>query len=102
MLSIDVTTVDRVAVRPASTPASAGLSDYDTVRRTIEFISTEYRHQPSLGEIAGALGSDEEALSAVFKRWSGLTPKAFLQAVTIDHARRLLGEGATLFDAAFE
>ncbi len=102
MLSIDVTSAQPAAVRHAPMPASAGLYDYDIVRRTIEFISTEYRHQPSLAEIAGALGSDEEALSAVFKRWSGLTPKAFLQAVTIDHARRLLGEGATLFDAAFE
>jgi AraC family transcriptional regulator of adaptative response/methylated-DNA-[protein]-cysteine methyltransferase len=88
---------------PPAAPASRdALPDYDAVRRTIEFISTQYRQQPSLGEIAAALGMEEAALGLVFRRWSGLTPKAFLQAVTLDHARRLLGEGASLLDAALE
>lgn len=77
-------------------------SDYGLVRRAIEFISTEYRDQPSLAAIAEAVGLEPEALQALFQRWAGLSPKAFLQAVTIDHARRLLGDGATLFDAAYD
>ncbi len=76
--------------------------DYEIVRRAIEFISKQYQAQPSLAAIADALAMPEEILSSVFKRWSGLTPKAFLQAVTIDHARRLLGQGASLLDAAYE
>ncbi|GGD04414.1 bifunctional helix-turn-helix domain-containing protein/methylated-DNA--[protein]-cysteine S-methyltransferase [Aureimonas glaciei] len=83
------------------TPADAD-TDYGIVRRAIEFISTEYRDQPSLAAIAGAVGLEPEALQALFQRWAGLSPKAFLQAVTIDHARRLLGDGATLFDAAYD
>ncbi|MEF2071240.1 bifunctional helix-turn-helix domain-containing protein/methylated-DNA--[protein]-cysteine S-methyltransferase [Consotaella aegiceratis] len=77
-------------------------SDYEVVRRAIEFISTEYRGQPSMGEIAEALRMDADELTATFRRWAGLTPKAFLQAITIDHARRLLAEGASLLDAALE
>jgi AraC family transcriptional regulator of adaptative response/methylated-DNA-[protein]-cysteine methyltransferase len=77
-------------------------TDYGRVRRAIEFISTEYRDQPSLSAIADAVGLEPEALQALFQRWAGLSPKAFLQAVTIDHARRLLGDGATLFDAAYD
>ena len=97
---------------PRDCPATPGLAamsvsdeaacDYEIVRRAIEFISTQYQWQPSLAAIGDALDMPEEALSSVFRRWSGLTPKAFLQAVTIDHARRLLGEGATLLDAAYE
>ena len=83
------------AARPADT-------DYAVVRQAIEFISTEFRGQPSLAEIAEAVGLQPEALQALFQRWAGLSPKAFLQAVTIDHARRLLGDGASLFDAAFD
>lgn len=92
------------AFEPALPPAASreALSDYDVVRRTIEFIATHYRQQPSLAEIAAALGMEEAALGAIFRRWSGLTPKAFLQAVTLDHARRLLGDGASLLDAALE
>ncbi|MCD2470186.1 bifunctional helix-turn-helix domain-containing protein/methylated-DNA--[protein]-cysteine S-methyltransferase [Jiella sp. MQZ9-1] len=80
----------------------ATLTDYETVRRMIEFISIEYRSQPSLAEISEAIGRSEETLTSLLRRWAGLTPKAFLQAVTLDNARRLLDEGASLLDAAYE
>ncbi|WP_082652375.1 bifunctional helix-turn-helix domain-containing protein/methylated-DNA--[protein]-cysteine S-methyltransferase [Aureimonas sp. AU12] len=77
-------------------------SDYPLVRRAIEFISLAYREQPSLDAIAGALDVSPDHLEAAFRRWAGLSPKAFLQAVTIDHARRLLSEGLPLLEAAHE
>jgi len=77
-------------------------SDYDVVRRTIEKISLDYRDQPSLEELAAAVGETPGGLQKLFTRWAGLTPKAFLQAVTLDHARRLLDQGAPLLEAAFE
>ncbi len=77
-------------------------SDYATVRGAIEFISREYRTQPSLEEVAEGVGAPPAELEAALRRWAGLSPKAFLQAVTLDHARRLLAEGLPLLDAAFE
>ena len=41
-------------------------------------------------------------LHHLFRRWAGLTPKAFLQALTLDHARRLLRNSASVLDASFE
>lgn len=82
------------------TPMMGG--DYETVRRAIEAISVDYRDQPSLEALAGFAGETPEGLQKLFRRWAGLTPKAFLQAVTLDHARRLLDNGAPLLDAAFE
>ncbi|SOE17861.1 DNA-O6-methylguanine--protein-cysteine S-methyltransferase /transcriptional regulator Ada [Hoeflea halophila] len=77
--------------------------DYDLVRKTIERISLDYRAQPSLEEIASDIGVAPGRLQKTFSRWAGLTPKAFLQAVTLDHARRLLGhEGLPLLDASYE
>ena len=77
--------------------------DYDLVRKTIERISLDYRAQPSLDEIASDIGVAPGRLQKTFSRWAGLTPKAFLQAVTLDHARRLLGhEGLPLLDASYE
>ncbi|MDP2733516.1 MAG: bifunctional helix-turn-helix domain-containing protein/methylated-DNA--[protein]-cysteine S-methyltransferase [Hoeflea sp.] len=77
--------------------------DYDLVRRTIERISLDYRAQPSLEEIAADIGVAPGRLQKTFSRWAGLTPKAFLQAVTLDHARRLIGhEGLPLLDASYE
>ncbi len=66
--------------------------DYDTVRRVIEKISLDYRDQPSLEALAAEVGETPTALQKLFTRWAGLSPKGFLQAVTLDHARRLLDE----------
>lgn len=76
--------------------------DYETVRRVIEKISVNYRDQPSLEELATEVGETPTSLQKLFTRWAGLSPKGFLQAVTLDHARRLLDEGLPLLDAAFE
>ncbi|MDR6667577.1 bifunctional helix-turn-helix domain-containing protein/methylated-DNA--[protein]-cysteine S-methyltransferase [Rhizobium sp. 1399] len=64
--------------------------DYDIVRQVIELISEEYRDQPSLEAIAARLHQSPTQLQKTFTRWAGLSPKAFLQAVTLDHAKRLL------------
>ncbi|MDV6227098.1 bifunctional helix-turn-helix domain-containing protein/methylated-DNA--[protein]-cysteine S-methyltransferase [Nitratireductor aquimarinus] len=77
-------------------------SDYEIVRRVIEKISLDYRDQPSLEEIAQEVGDTPTGLQKLFTRWAGLSPKAFLQAVTLDHARRLLDSGMPLLDAALE
>ncbi len=76
--------------------------DYETVRRVIEKISLDYRDQPSLDDLAAEVGETPTALQKLFTRWAGLSPKAFLQAVTLDHARRLLDQGMPLLDAALE
>jgi AraC family transcriptional regulator of adaptative response/methylated-DNA-[protein]-cysteine methyltransferase len=76
--------------------------DYELVRAAIEKISLDYRDQPSLEDLAAELGDTPNGLQKLFTRWAGLTPKAFLQAVTLDHARKLLDEGAPLLDAAYE
>lgn len=77
-------------------------SDYELVRRAIEAVSVSYREQPSLADLADRLGVEQAHLAITFRRWCGLSPKAFLQAVTLDHARRLLGEGLPLLDTAYE
>jgi len=77
-------------------------SDYDIVSRAIAFISREWREQPSLEAIAEHVGMKPLSLQRLFTRWAGLSPKAFLQAVTLDHARRLLADSASVLDATYE
>ncbi|MBY5581270.1 methylated-DNA--[protein]-cysteine S-methyltransferase [Rhizobium leguminosarum] len=64
--------------------------DYDIVRRVIELITEDYRDQPSLEAIAARLNQSPTQMQKTFTRWAGLSPKGFLQAVTLDHAKRLL------------
>ena len=77
-------------------------SDYEIVRRAIEKISLDYRDQPSLEVLAEEVGETPTGLQKLFTRWAGLSPKAFLQAVTLDHARRLLDSGMPLLETSFE
>ena len=83
----------------AAMPAN---DDYGVVRTAIEFVLANWREQPSLERIAAAAGMEPTRLQKVFTRWAGLSPKAFLQAVTLDHARALLEQSATVLDAAYE
>src|SRR5438552_10356428 len=74
--------------RPAKPgPTSAAMRDYDSVRRAIEFISENWRDQPEIEAIADAASLTPDELHHLFRRWAGLTPKAFMQALTLDHAK---------------
>ena len=84
------------------TPLTAAADDYDIVRRAIAHIRGHWREQPDIDTIAEAAGVTPTDLHHLFRRWAGLTPKAFLQALTLDHARRLLRESASVLDATFE
>jgi AraC family transcriptional regulator of adaptative response/methylated-DNA-[protein]-cysteine methyltransferase len=80
----------------------AATADYDLVRRAVAFISEQWRSQPEVDAIAEAAGLTPTDLHHLFRRWAGLTPKAFLQALTLDHARRLLRDSASVLDASYE
>jgi AraC family transcriptional regulator, regulatory protein of adaptative response / methylated-DNA-[protein]-cysteine methyltransferase len=81
---------------------STAATDYDIVRRAIAHIRGNWRAQPEVEEIAEAAGVSVTELHHLFRRWAGLTPKAFLQALTLDHARRLLRDSASVLDASYE
>ncbi|MEJ8574989.1 bifunctional helix-turn-helix domain-containing protein/methylated-DNA--[protein]-cysteine S-methyltransferase [Microbaculum marinum] len=89
-----------VAESAARPPAPA--SDYDAVRRTVEFITENWRDQPGLDVIAGHVGMEPTRLQKLFRRWCGLSPKAFVQAITLDTARDLLRDSASVLDATYE
>jgi AraC family transcriptional regulator, regulatory protein of adaptative response / methylated-DNA-[protein]-cysteine methyltransferase len=76
--------------------------DYDLVKHTLAFISENWRDQPSLDTLADQAGLSPTHLQRLFTRWAGLSPKAFLQAVTLDHARGLLRDSASILDASYE
>src|SRR6476659_3629201 len=83
-------------------PLSSAAADYDVVRRAIAHIRGNWRTQPEIEQIAEAAGVTPTELHHLFRRWAGLTPKAFLQAITLDAARTLLRASASWLDAAYE
>lgn len=88
---------------PRSTASSSGGGrDYDLIRSAISFLSKHWTEQPSLGVLAEHMGLSPAHCQRVFKRWCGLSPKEFVQAITVDHARNLLAGSASVLDAAYE
>jgi AraC family transcriptional regulator of adaptative response/methylated-DNA-[protein]-cysteine methyltransferase len=77
-------------------------ADYEIVRRAIAHIRGNWQAQPDIAEIADAAGVGVTDLHHLFRRWAGLTPKDFLQALTLDRARALLRESASVLDASYE
>lgn len=77
-------------------------TDYEAVRAAIRFLSDNGPDEADLGAFARALGFTERQLTDLFRRWCGLTPKSFAQAVALDHARRLLAERQSVLDTTFE
>ena len=83
-------------------PLSTAAADYDIVRRAIAHIRGNWRAQPEIDVIANAAGVSATDLHHLFRRWCGLTPKAFLQALTLNHARELLRSSVSVLDTAYE
>ena len=92
---------------PITTDAAAPLGadragDYAHIRRAIAFLSATWTEQPSLERLAVHLGLSPAHCQKLFKRWCGLSPKEFVQAITVDHARGLLQGSSSVFDTALE
>lgn len=87
---------------PQFAPLSTAAADYDIVRRAIAHIRGHWRTQPEIETIAEAAGVTPTDLHHLFRRWCGLTPKAFLQALTLNSARELLRSSASVLDTSYE
>lgn len=78
------------------------LDDYARVRDVLSFLTENWRDQPPLEQLAARARMSPDGLQRLFTRWAGLTPKAFLQALTLDHARAMLKDSASILDTSYE
>lgn len=77
--------------------------DFNRIKKAIEYISENYKYQPSLDKISEHIHLSPYHFQRLFKEWAGVSPKRFLQYISIQHAKQILRETqATLFDTAFE
>jgi AraC family transcriptional regulator of adaptative response/methylated-DNA-[protein]-cysteine methyltransferase len=76
-------------------------TDYARVARAIAFLTERVREQPALDDVAAYVGLSPFHFQRVFRRWAGVTPKQFLQHLTLEHAKAHLS-GTSVLNAAFE
>ncbi len=82
--------------------APSSLDDYAKVCDVIAHVSENWRDQPSLEELAARVKLTPDQLQRLFTRWAGLTPKAFLQALTLDNAKRMLQHSASILETSLD
>ena len=72
------------------------------VGRLLTWLSENYREQPTLEQIAAEAGLSAFHLQRLFTRYVGVSPKKYVQYLTLEHAKRALGESQSVLDVAFE
>lgn len=76
------------------------MSDYDRIAKAILFITCQANAQPTLNEVAAHLHMSAFHFQRLFSRWTGVTPKRFLQALTVERAKQLLRESKSLIEVS--
>jgi AraC family transcriptional regulator of adaptative response/methylated-DNA-[protein]-cysteine methyltransferase len=76
------------------------MNDYERVSTVIRFLDRHHTDQPDLNELATAAGLSPFHFHRLFSAWAGVTPKDFLQCLTLEHVKQLLRDGDNVFDAA--
>jgi len=76
------------------------MSDYDRIAKAIVFIANSVIKQPSLNEIAAHLHLSPSHFQRLFCRWAGVTPKRYLQILTVERAKTLLSESRSLLQVS--
>ena len=75
--------------------------DYYRIEKAIKYIEANYKNQPTLDEIADHICLSPFHFQRLFKDWAGVTPKRFIQFLTLEYAKKVLSEGHSIFDATF-
>ncbi|NBT28772.1 MAG: methylated-DNA--[protein]-cysteine S-methyltransferase [Gammaproteobacteria bacterium] len=76
--------------------------DYERVSRVIDFLEAHVEQQPDLTQVAAAAGLSPEHFQRIFKRWVGISPKKYLQSLTLNRAQNELKRGSSLLSAALK
>ncbi len=77
-------------------------SDFSTVASAIRFLREHFREQPALDEVAAAVGLSPFHFQRLFSRWAGVSPKRFLQFLTVEEAKLRLRRSVPVLEAAFQ
>jgi AraC family transcriptional regulator of adaptative response/methylated-DNA-[protein]-cysteine methyltransferase len=76
------------------------MSDYDRIARAIQYLEQHVQQQPSLEEVAEHVNLSPYHFQRLFSRWAGISPKRFLQVMTVHHAKQMLDESFPLIEVS--
>jgi len=78
------------------------MNDYERIAEVIRLLDKRHEAQPSLEQMAATVGLSESHFHRLFRRWAGVTPKDFLQCLTVEFAKERLRESASVLETALD
>lgn len=78
------------------------MTDYQRIETALDFISKNFKQQPDLDQVAREVHLSPYHFQRLFKEWAGVSPKKFLQYISLEYSKQLLKQNLTLADASFE
>lgn len=78
------------------------MTDYERIEKAIVYLKENFKEQPDLGEVAKQVHLSPFHFQRLFKDWAGISPKKFLQYLSVEYAKGLLKQKLSLSDASFE
>lgn len=83
-----------------SSDAAQAADSYQRIAAAIGYLREHRQQQPELAELAAQIGLSESHVQRLFSRWAGISPKRFLQFLTVEHAKRGMAQTGGLLDLA--
>ncbi len=77
-------------------------SEYNRIERAIRYLEDHAGMQPGLNEVAEQVGLSPYHFQRVFKKWTGISPKRYLQFLTVENAKKLLDRSAPVLETAYD
>lgn len=77
-------------------------TNYSRIEKVIRYLEAHFQDQPSLEQLAGYINLSPYHFQRLFSRWAGISPKRFLQFLTVEHAKDLLKAHRSVLDATYE
>ncbi len=74
--------------------------NYRRIEEAIRFLEHNFQRQPELDEVAERVHLSPFHFQRIFTEWAGISPKRFLQFVTVDFLKKKLAESRNLVEAA--
>ncbi len=78
------------------------MTDYQRIEKAILYLKDNFKQQPDLDQVAREVNLSPFHFQRMFKDWAGVSPKKFLQFISVEYAKSLLKQDLTLADASFE
>ena len=75
---------------------------YQRIAQAIAYIQQNFQQQPQLDEVAAHIHLSPAHFQRLFSEWVGTSPKKFLQYISVEHAKQILKQQGSIFDATFE